>query len=110
MSATRITRSAAVAIGALAIAAPSAGAMISPPDAADPTVLYGTSDAAQRSSGETNAGGIVSDPAPRTVVFADDGFDWGDAALGAGTSVLVLTLLGAGGIAVSRRHHAPLAS
>jgi hypothetical protein len=47
---------------------------------------------------------------PARVTTIDDGFDWGDAALGAGTSALVLTLLGAGGIAVGRRHRMPLAS
>jgi hypothetical protein len=67
------------------------------------------SDAAQRTPGEISPVVVpVQDSTP--LVSVDDGFDWGSAAIGAGSSLLVLTLIGAGGVAISRRHHAPLAS
>lgn len=139
MQATRITRTAVAALGAFALTAPTAGAMVPPADTGSSSGGGpGVSDAAQRSSGETNAGGIaadvtqarfvgVSDAAQRhpgetnagsiaagppevRPIVADDGLDWGDAAIGGASAVFIVTLLAGGGAAIGRRQRTSLAS
>jgi hypothetical protein len=54
-------------------------------------------DAAQRTPGETTPITVIDRvPEPSPIVVADDGFEWGTAAIGAGAGlVLVLTAAGA---------------
>ena len=86
----------ALAMLAAAIAAPSAFARTDPPSAL-PT----------HASGATQSGPVAKAPAPRgpaevrvVRVTSDPGFDWGDAALGAGTTVALVAIGLGGAIAV----------
>ena len=57
--------------------------------------------------GDTPVVSVVKVPAPTSV--ADDGFDWGDAGLGAGLLVPILLAAGSAFYVVRRRRHqAPL--
>jgi hypothetical protein len=81
----RITRLAAVALIAVAVAAPTAHAVPAAPD-------------------RQPADRVVIDPAPPVVQSVDDGFDWASAAIGAGTAGGLILLIGAGGTTYRHRH------
>jgi hypothetical protein len=83
----RLTRVLAVALTAGAVAAPSAlaGPAIGP-------------------DGGNGAPAPASDPAPVIVRSADEGFDVGSAAIGAGGAGALLVLISLGGLAYASRH------
>ena len=82
----RITRLAAAALIAGALAAPAASARPAGPDTPN--------------TGEP----VVIDPAPPVVQSVDDGFDWASAAIGAGAAGGLILLIGAGGSSYRHRH------
>jgi hypothetical protein len=93
--ASAAARSAAVAAAVAAVAA-------GPASAAEPRYL-------DRPADSRADGGIVLPGSERlTVVRSDGGFDWGDAAIGAGTGVaLLLTGVGATAALAQRRRATP---
>ena len=97
---------AGVAAGALAFPAASPAEVdLRSPDTRDaangyaPTLnrSYLSPDAADRNRGITPADVTVPPAAAVVSVEADDGFDWGDAGIGAGV-LLAVVLLGVGGV------------
>jgi hypothetical protein len=84
----RITRLATAGLLAGALAAPGASARPASPDA---PVAPGSAP-------------VVIEPAPAPIVQSvDDGFDWGSAAIGAGTAGAIALLVGVGGTSYRRR-------
>jgi hypothetical protein len=85
----RMTRLAAAALATAAVAAPAASAR----PAIDPPVDQG------------NGSQVAIEPGPAPVVqSADDGFDWGSAAIGAGAAGALVLLIGAGGTTYRHLH------
>jgi hypothetical protein len=82
----RITRLAAAALLAGALAAPAAHAVPASPD-------------------RQPADRVVIEPAPAPVVQSvDEGFDWASAAIGAGAAGGLILLIGVGGTTYRHRH------
>src|SRR3954447_6822347 len=127
MPITSLTRSAAITLGALAIGAPVAGAMPAldihtvyghPHFTGSASTLdtgsgsqsggpsYGLSEAAQRSATEADAmshPATVVKPIPVAhTVRVGDGFEVGDAAIGAGGALLIVALAGGALVAMPR--------
>jgi hypothetical protein len=89
--------SAVAALAAAALIVPSASARM-PADEPASTTAYPAVVAPASSTADT--------PAPTvTQTIADEGFDWGDAAIGAGAAGAVLLLTAAGATAVGHRRH-----
>ena len=90
----RLTRTAAVALAATALAAPAADSR--------------PSDAHFNSPSQGSVPAVESNtevPAPTVARTIDDGFDLGSAAVGAGGAAALLLLSAAGASAVSHRHN-----
>ena len=73
------------------------------------------SSTASRGSDVLSGHGYVNPTAPATIVRTvapSDGFDWGDAGIGAGAALVLLLVIGAGvfGVTNSRRHAASSAA
>jgi hypothetical protein len=52
--------------------------------------------------------GAAPEPAPLIVRVPDEGFDWGSAAVGAGSAGALVVLVSLGGVAFAARHRAPV--
>jgi hypothetical protein len=116
---TRLKRRAvgalAVGLTATALAIPGAAAGFSstgeelagPPSASTPPTPSQETVVLRRDGSQ--AVPFVADVSATTpTAAADSGFDWGDAAIGAGTALGIVALLGASGLAIrSRRRIAP---
>lgn len=89
----RLIRTITAALAVSAIAAPVANAITAEEYRG---ALSGDSNAATGSGG----GGV----SPTVTSTVDDGFDFGSAAIGAGSATALLLVAGAGGVALSRRH------
>ena len=110
---------AGLAVGALWLAAPAAGSVAEPPavppaDAHAQVVQSAApgqqTDIVIRRNG-AHATPFVADVSPQaTVPGASDGFDWGDAAIGAGAGLLATALLMAGSTALGGRRRATKAA
>ncbi len=85
----RLIRTVTAALAVSAIAAPGASAITGEDFRAGP-------------SSSTQSSGAGSDLAPTTTRTIDDGFDYGSAAVGAGSATALL-LVGGAAVAVSRR-------
>ena len=113
------TRAAAAAVTALAIAAPAAGASdqyLVSPDAADsarpePTP-YRIADGRSPDRLDTRTNDTVVVPMQTRTVVVDrpDGFDWGDAGIGAAGGLAALVLAGSVVLTVPRRRRVPTAA
>ena len=104
MSASLITRIAAVVVATCALAAPAAFASPS----ADQGTMQGSNAAAADQIVALEPDGGASE-AP-VVEQIDTGVDWGSIALGAGIGGMVVLLAAAGSMTYRRRHpHVPLA-
>ena len=98
----RITKSLTIGLAAAAVAAPSA--LAGPPQ--EPIVPMTAQE--QQVIASRGQGSPVPDPVVSTepqVAAADDGFDWGSAAIGAGAAggLAILVAVGALGLADHRR-------
>jgi hypothetical protein len=126
----RLTTGFTVAIGTAAIIAPSAGASVSyvsadastsptppsidlrSPDARDASPVVTTvrgSDVVRSPDARDGAPGLTGSPVVIRVVH-HGGFDWGDAGIGAGGALVLLSLGFAGTTLSSRRRHRPAAT
>jgi hypothetical protein len=103
----RLTRTAAAALTVTALLAPTASAHLPWDERPAPTVAYQAMPAPDRiDSGPVAAATpTASQPAPTVTETIDDGFDWGSAAIGAGSAGLALLLAAAGASAAGHRRH-----
>ena len=105
----------AVGVTATALAVPGAAAGFSstgddlagPPSASTPPTPQENAVVVRR-DGSAAVPFVADVSSESPTAAAGSGFDWGDAAIGAGAALGIIALLGAGGIAIrSRRHVAP---
>jgi len=96
-----------LAVGALVPAAPAAANVYAPFSEGPQATQKDDSAAIVLRRDGSEATPFVADVSPESTV-AGDGFDWGDAAIGAGAGLLTVALVvGGSGVIQGRRRHTP---